>query len=63
MNQEGEGGDNKAHLDMSLKEFPMDLISIYNIEVGLDRGDGLGTLFPSGRGFVLDVHGGRGAGV
>ena len=46
---------------MSLEEFPMDLISICNIEVGLDRGDGFGTLLPGRGGFVLDVHGGRGA--
>ena len=48
---------------MSLEEFPLDLIPVCNIEVGLDRDGGSGILFPGGSGFVLDVHGGRGAGV
>ena len=48
---------------MSLKEFPLDLIPVRNIEVGLDGDDGSGILFPSGSGSDLDVHGGRGAEV
>ena len=59
----GRGGDDNAHLDMSLKEFPLDLVPVRNIEVGLDRDGGSGILFPGGSSFVLDVHGGRGAGV
>jgi len=44
---------------MSLTQFPLDLILIPDVEVGLDRDDGLGILFSTGGSFVLDVHDGR----
>ena len=44
---------------MPLAQFPLDLILIPNVEVGLDRDDGLGTLFVTRGSFVLDVHDGR----
>ena len=44
---------------MSLAEFPLNLILIRNVEVGLDRDDGLGNFFVVGGSFVLDVHDGR----
>ena len=40
---------------MSLTESPLHLILIPSVEVGLNRGDRLGILFPSSC-FVFDVH-------
>lgn len=42
---------------MSLEEFPLHLILIANVEVGLDGDDGLGILFADRGSFILDVHG------
>ena len=48
---------------MSLAQFPLNLILIPSVEVGVDRDDGLGNLFPTGGSFVLNVHGGQSADV
>lgn len=52
--ERGEGGD--AHLYMSLLEFPLYLISIPSVEVGLDGDGGPGILFHTSGSFVLDIH-------
>jgi len=41
---------------MSLEEFPLYLILIPSVEVGLDGDDGLGILFPIRGCSALDVH-------
>ena len=51
-----------VHLHMSLAEFPLHLILITSIEVGLDRDHGLAILFPARGSFVLDVHSERSTG-
>ena len=48
---------------MSLFEFPLYLVPIPSVEVGLDGGGGPGILFRAGGCLVLDVHDERGTGA
>jgi hypothetical protein len=57
--------DDNAHLDMSLAKFPLHLVILPNVKVGLGRGYGREILFPTRvkRSFVLNIHGERSRGV
>jgi hypothetical protein len=50
---------------MSLVEFPLNLVTLPNVKIGLDRGNGRRALFPipTKCGFVLNIHGKRSIGV
>jgi hypothetical protein len=41
---------------MSLVEPPLNLISLPNIKMGLDGGDGRRAFIPTERSFFLDIH-------
>lgn len=41
---------------MSLAEFPLYFVLLPDVEVGLDRNDRRGDIFPVKRGFFLDIH-------
>lgn len=57
--------ESNSHLHMSLLEFSLNLVTLPNVEIGLDGGYRGRTLFtiPTECGFVLDIHGGRSRGV
>ena len=50
-------------MHMSLTEFSLNLVLVPNVEVGLGRDDGLGILFRTRGGIVLDFHDGRSTSV
>ena len=57
------GRDDNAHLHMPPAEFPLYLVLIPSVEVGLDRDDGLGIFFPIRGCFAFDVHDERSTGM
>ena len=48
---------------MSLAEFPLNLIPIRSVELGLDGDDGPGIVFLAGGSFILGVHDERSTGA
>ena len=58
-----ERKEDGAHLHMSLSKFPLDLIPIPSVEVGLDGDGGPGILLHARVSFFLDVHDERSANV